>query len=94
VITDFNVRTPEQIFADEEMVSQLDLILHGVNTPDREAFVLYTLEGFTVEEISRLASRPPEQVRKSIQQARERIQKGLPEENQYRRSLLRRSRVA
>jgi RNA polymerase sigma factor (sigma-70 family) len=94
VITDFNVRTPEQIFADEEMVSQLDLILHGVNTPDREAFVLYTLEGFTVEEISRLASRPPEQVRKSIQQARERIQQHLPEENQYRRSLLRRSRVA
>lgn len=94
VIRDFSVRTPEQIFADEEMVSQLDLILHGVKTPDREAFVLYTLEGFTVEEISRLASRPPEQVRKSIQNAREQIQQHLPEENQYRKSLLRRSRVA
>lgn len=94
VITDLNVRTPEQIFADEEMVSQLDLILHEVKTVDREAFVLYTLEGFTVEEIARLASRTPELVRKSIQQARERIQQHLPEENQYRKSLLRRSRVA
>ncbi|HLW55420.1 MAG TPA: sigma-70 family RNA polymerase sigma factor [Candidatus Angelobacter sp.] len=94
VIRDDNVRTPEQIFSDEEMVSQLDLILQEVKTADREAFVLYTLEGFTVEEISRLASRPAEQVRKSIQHARERIQQHLPEENEYRKSLLRRSRVA
>lgn len=94
VISDANVRTPEQIFADEEMVGQLDLILTGVKTQDREAFVLYTLEGFTVEEIARLAGRPAEQVRKSIQHARERVQQQLPEENQYRRSLLRRSHVA
>ena len=94
VISDVSVRTPEQIFSDEEMVGQLDRILHGVKTTDREAFVLYTLEGFTIEEISRLASRPPEQIRKSIQHARERIQQHLPEENQYRKSLLRRSRVA
>lgn len=94
VISDANVRTPEQILADEEMVGQLDLILNGVKTQDREAFVLFTLEGFTVEEIARLAGRPAEQVRKSIQHARERVQQQLPEENQYRRSLLRRSRVA
>jgi len=94
VISDSSVRTPEEIFADEEMVGQLDLILHEVKTQDREAFVLYTLEGFTIAEIARLAGRPPEQVRKSIQQARERVQQQLPEENQYRRSLLRRSRVA
>lgn len=94
VIRDVSVRTPEQIFADEEMVGQLDLILHGIKTADREAFVLFTLEGFTIDEISRLASRPPDQVRKSIQHARERIQQHLPEDNQYRKSLLRRSRVA
>lgn len=94
VISDANVRTPEQIFADEEMVGQLDTILHDVKTQDREAFVLYTLEGFTVQEIARLAGRPLEQVRKSIQQARERVQQQLPVENQYRKSLLRRSRVA
>jgi RNA polymerase sigma factor (sigma-70 family) len=94
VIRDANVRTPEEIFAGEEMVAQLDIVLHEVKTEDREAFVLYTLEGFTVEEIARLAGRPAEEVRKSIQHVRERVQKKLPEENRYRRSLLRRSRVA
>jgi RNA polymerase sigma factor (sigma-70 family) len=94
VIRDANVRTPEEIFAGEEMVAQLDIVLHEVKTQDREAFVLFTLEGFTVEEISRLAGRPADEVRKSIHHVREWVQKKLPEGNQYRRSLLRRSRVA
>src|SRR5262249_20127737 len=94
VICDSRVRTPEEIFLSEEMVAQLDIVLHEVNTPDREAFVLYTLEGFTVDEISRLVSRPHEEVRKSIQRARDKVQQRLPEQNELRRSLLRRARVA
>lgn len=94
VIRDASARTPEEIFAGEEMVAQLGMVLREVEVRDREAFVLYTLEGFTVEEISRLAGRPPEQVRKSIQHARERVLGKLPEQNQFRRSLLRHSRVA
>jgi RNA polymerase sigma factor (sigma-70 family) len=94
VLPDGNVRTPEEIFASEEMVAQLDIILREVNAHDREAFVLYTLEGFTIEEISRLSDRPPDQVRKSIQHARERVQQRLPERNDLRRRLLNRSRVA
>jgi len=94
VIRDASARTPEEIFAGEEMVAQLGLVLREVEARDREAFVLYTLEGFTVEEISRLAGRPPEQVRESIQHARERVQRKLPQQNQFRRSLLRHSRVA
>ncbi len=94
VIGDAAARTPEEIFLNEEMVAQLDIVLHEVSTQDREAFVLYTLEGFTVEEISRLSGRPPEQVRKSIQHARERVKEKLPGRNQFRRSLLQRSRVA
>ena len=94
VIRDTNVRTPEEIFAGEEMVAQLDIVLHEVKTEDREAFVLYTLEGFTVEEISRLTGKAAEEVRQSIRHVREWVQKKLPEGNQYRRSLLRRSRIA
>ena len=94
VLSDGNVRTPEEIFAGEEMVAQLDIVLREVNMQDREAFVLYTLEGFTIEEISRLSDRPPDQVRKSIQHARERVQQKLPERNDLRRRLLHRSRVA
>lgn len=94
VIRDTNVHTPEEIFAGEEMVAQLDIVLRELKAPDREAFVLYTLEGFTIEEISRLSDRPPDQVRRSIQQARERVQQKLPERNDFRRRLLNRSRVA
>ena len=94
VLPDGNVRTPEEIFASEEMVAQLDLVLREVKTQDREAFVLYTLEGFTIEEISRLSDRAPDQVRKSIQHARERVQQKLPERNDFRAKLLNRSRVA
>jgi RNA polymerase sigma factor (sigma-70 family) len=94
VIRDSNVRTPEEIFASEEMVAQLDIVLRELKAPDREAFVLYTLEGFTIEEISRLSDRPPDEVRKSIEQARERVQQKLPERNDFRSRLLTRSRVA
>lgn len=94
VIRDENVRTPEEIYASEEMVAQLDMVLREVGVQDREAFVLYTLEGFTIDEISRLSDRPPDQVRQSIQHARERVQQKLPERNDFRRSLLSRSRVA
>jgi RNA polymerase sigma factor (sigma-70 family) len=94
IIRDENMRTPEEIMAGDEMVAQLDVVLRGVHTQDREAFVLYTLEGFTVDEISRLAGRPAEQVRQSIHQARTHIQQKLPTQNQLRRSLLHHSRVA
>jgi RNA polymerase sigma factor (sigma-70 family) len=94
IIRDQSVRTPEEIMAGDEMVAQLDIVLQGVHAHDREAFVLYTLEGFTVNEISRLAGRPADQVRESIRHARTHIQQKLPVQNQLRHSLLHHSRVA
>jgi len=94
IIRDESVRTPEEIMAGDEMVAQLDIVLREVCSNDREAFVLYTLEGFTVDEISRLAGRPAEQVRQSIHDARTHIKEKLPAQNQLRRSLLHHSRVA
>lgn len=94
IIRDQSVRTPEEIMAGDEMVAQLDLVLRGVHAHHREAFVLYTLEGFTVEEISRLAGRSADQVRESIDHARAHIKDKLPAQNQLRHSLLHYSRVA
>ena len=94
IIRDQSVRTPEEIMAGDEMVAQLDVVLREVRALDREAFVLYTLEGFTVDEISRLAGRPAEQVRRSIDHTRAHIQQKLPAQNQLRKSLLHHSRVA
>jgi RNA polymerase sigma factor (sigma-70 family) len=94
IIRDENMRTPEEIMAGDEMVAQLDIVLREVQTQDREAFVLFTLEGFTVDEICRLAGRSADQVRQSIRDARTHIQQKLPTQNQLRRSLLHHSRVA
>ena len=94
VIADQNAATPEEIVSNEEMVGQLDSVLQGVAAEDRESFVLYTLEGFTVEEIARIADRSPDRIRTSIQHARERIQQNLPAHNDLRQRLLRHSRVA
>jgi RNA polymerase sigma factor (sigma-70 family) len=94
VIRDESVRTPEEIMAGDEMVAQVDVVLREVQAHDREAFILFTLEGFTVDEISRLAGRPADQVRQSIHDARTHIQQKLPTQNQLRRSLLHHSRVA
>src|SRR5947209_3287130 len=94
IIPDENVRTPEEIVSSEEMVAQLDFILHGLRPEDREIFVLYTLEGFTVEEIARITDLSPDRIPKSIQSARAAVQQKLPPQNEFRRSLLRHSRVA
>ncbi len=94
VIADSSVRTPEEIFASEEMVSQLDTVLHQVRPEDREAFVLYSLEGFTVEEIARISDRSTEYIRERIHHARKKLQEALPAHNLLKRSLLRRPRVA
>jgi RNA polymerase sigma factor (sigma-70 family) len=94
VIPDVSVRTPEEIMAGDEMVAQLEAALREVGTQEREAFVLFTLEGFTVDEIARLTGRPPDKVRQSVHQARMHIQKKLPPQSQLRGRLLGRSRVA
>lgn len=94
VIRDQNVRTPEEIVASEEMVGQLDLVLHDVSARGREAFVLFTLEGFTVDEIARITDQTPDRIRRSIQHAREHIKQKLPANNELRRRLLQKSRVA
>jgi RNA polymerase sigma factor (sigma-70 family) len=94
IICDVSVRTPEEIIAGDEMVAQLEAVLREVSTQEREAFVLFTLEGFTVEEIARLTGCPPDKVRQSVHQARMHIQQKLPPQSRLRGSLLGRSRVA
>jgi DNA-directed RNA polymerase specialized sigma24 family protein len=69
-------------------------VLWGVGLADREAFVLYVLEGFTVEEIARITSHAPEHVRRSIHHAREVVRQKLHTAKEFRQALLQRSRVA
>lgn len=94
VIADTGVRTPEEIFAGDELAIRLDRVLGSVKLADREAFVLYVLEGFTVDEIARIAGRRPEGVRRSIHEAREAVRRELHTADEFRQTLLQRSRVA
>jgi RNA polymerase sigma factor (sigma-70 family) len=88
VIADDRMWTPEQIAYSDEMISLVQLALHNVNRQDREAFILFAVEGFSLKEIASIVDRKPEQVRHSVQVAREALRKNLPVENLLKKKLL------
>ncbi len=61
---------------------------------EREAFILYTIEGFTLEEIADITNRSVEEVRASIRKAREHLQRALPIEDPLKEKLVEYSRSA
>ena len=70
-IADRRVTTPEQTAYSDEMVALVQSALNGVNRTDREAFLLYGIEGFSLNEIAAITGRHAEAVRESVQRARE-----------------------
>ncbi len=70
-IEDRRVANPEQNTYSDEMVALVEVALEGVDRTDREAFLLYGIEGFSLNEISSITGRHPEAVRESVQRARE-----------------------
>ena len=93
VIADRRVATPEDMAASDEMIDIVDGALKGGSHEEREAFVLYAFEGFTVREIAALAGNKEAQVRDAIEAARHRLQKTLPVSH-WRDKLLQHSRTA
>jgi DNA-directed RNA polymerase specialized sigma24 family protein len=67
------VTTPEQAAYSDEMVAVVQAALRGVDRTDREAFLLYGIEGFSLPEISAITGRHPEAVRESIERARQQV---------------------
>lgn len=94
VIADRRSGTPEEIAASDEMVAQLERVLHNARREEREAFILYVIEGFTVNEIAQVTERPAEQVRAAIQSARDAVMRKLPAANALKEKLLQHSRIA
>ena len=70
-IADRRVSTPEQAAYSDEMVALVQAALRGVDRVDREAFLLYGIEGFSLNEIAAITGRQPEAVRESVQRARD-----------------------
>jgi RNA polymerase sigma factor (sigma-70 family) len=94
VIPDRSTATPEDIAASDEMVTLVEVALLSAPREDREAFILYAVEGFTVEEIAAITDRKTEQVRASVTAARDHLRKALPIPNEFRDKLLQHSRIA
>lgn len=88
VIADRRTATPEDIAYSDEMITLVQFALNGAARPDQEAFILYAIEGFSLDEIAIITDRQPEEVRDAIARAREHLRKSPPIANQFKDKLL------
>lgn len=91
VIADRRTATPEDIAYTGEIITLVQFALAAVDRPDREAFILYAIEGFSMDEIASIVDRRPEDIRAAIGRAREHLRKSPPIANQFKGKLLQRT---
>jgi DNA-directed RNA polymerase specialized sigma24 family protein/ribosome-associated translation inhibitor RaiA len=94
IIADRKAATPEEIAYSDEMITLVQVALRGARSADREAFVLYAVEGFSIEEISGITDRTPQQVHSSIVAGRERLRNSPPIPNRLKDKLLQKTGAA
>jgi RNA polymerase sigma factor (sigma-70 family) len=94
VIPDPAANSPEDLAARRELISLVEVTLRDAGHNEREAFILYTIEGFTPEEIADISNRSVEEVRASIRKAREHLQRALPIQDPLKEKLVEYSRSA
>ncbi len=70
VIADTRMATPEQIAYSGEMMALVQFALATLKPVDRNAFLLFAIEGFSPDEISAISDQPLESVKSSIAAAR------------------------
>lgn len=94
LIADTRVATPEATVYTEEMIAMVEAALLKAQPQDREAFLLYAVEGFTPDEIAVISERPADQVRKSVVSARDYLRKVLPMPDELKDKLLQHAKIA
>jgi DNA-directed RNA polymerase specialized sigma24 family protein len=94
ILPNRGVSTPEAVALSDEFIDQVEKALTGAAPEQREAFTLFAIEGFTVDEIAEVSRRQPNEVKKSIKAARELVDRKLPNGNILKRHLLNNSHVA
>jgi DNA-directed RNA polymerase specialized sigma24 family protein/ribosome-associated translation inhibitor RaiA len=94
VIADRRISTPEEIAYSDEMITLVQVALRSAHPTDREAFVLYAIEGFSIEEIAGITDRTVPEVHTSIVDARERLRNSPPIPNRFKDKLLQRTGAA
>lgn len=76
------------------MIDQVEAALLGADRKDRDAFILFAVEGFTPQEIAAISDLTADDVRASIQRARERLKGTVTMPNEFKEKLLEHSRIA
>lgn len=94
VIADRRVADPEQTAYSDEMIAIVQSALSGVDRTDREAFLLYGMEGFSLNEIASITGRHPEAVRESVERARDCVRKAPTVAREFHKDLFVKSRTS
>ncbi len=94
VIPDPTANNPEELAARRELITLVSNALRDAGRREREAFIFYTIEGFTLEEIADITSHGVEEVRAAIARAREHLQRVLPVPDPLKDKLVEYSRSA
>ena len=77
LIADRTSLSPEDEASREELMSMVERALRGAALQQREAFLLFTMEGFRPMEIAQITERTVEDVQNDIRQAREYLRRSL-----------------
>jgi RNA polymerase sigma factor (sigma-70 family) len=93
VIADRRVSTPEEAAYSDEMIALVQAALRGADRTDREAFLLYGMEGFSLAEIASITGRDVGAVRESVQRARDCVRSAPSVANEFRNSLFVKTRI-
>jgi len=92
-IPDRRVSTPEEAAYSDEVIALVQAALRGADRIDREAFLLYGIEGFSLGEIAAITGRHPEAVRESVQRARDCVRSAPSIASEFHRELLVKTRT-
>ncbi len=92
-IPDRRVSTPEQAAYSDEVIALVQAALRGADRTDREAFLLYGIEGFSLDEIAAITGRHPEAVRESVQRARDCVRSAPSIASEFHHELLIKTRT-
>jgi ribosomal subunit interface protein len=94
VIPDPTANTPEELVARRELLNLIATTLRDSGRDAQEAFILFTVEGFTLAEISDITNHSVEEVRAAIRRASDHLQRALPIKDPLKDKLLEQSKSA
>jgi len=88
LIADRRGATPEDEASREELMRMVERALRGATAEQREAFLLFTLEGFRLCEIATIIQRTEAQVHADVSIAREHLRRSLVAAGERRQKLV------